>query len=143
MSHYAKDVLSDRVLVKAAIDDTVRYAARLMQRHCCGSVAVMAGTQLCGIFTESDLATRVVAVDRDPDGTHLHDVMTRNPEIVGPTDSVSDAIRKMHDCGFQHLPVVINGEVKGMLSWRDLPMDQLGDMQPELEERRALVERLR
>jgi len=143
MRQLAKDVLRGRPLVSAAIDDTVRYAARLMQRHCCGSVAVMAGPQLCGIFTESDLAARVVAVERDPDGTPLHAVMTRDPMTIGPADTVADAIRKMHECGFQHLPVLIDGAVKGMLSWRDLPMDQLAEMQSELDERRALAERLR
>jgi CBS domain-containing protein len=113
-----------------------------MAEHQCGSVAVMSGEQLCGIFTESDLAGRVVGANVDPDAATLEMVMTREPATVDAQESAADAIRKMHECGFQHLPV-LNGEVVlGMLSWRDLPFDILIQMQPELDERDRLTEHM-
>ncbi|MEZ5825961.1 MAG: CBS domain-containing protein [Geminicoccaceae bacterium] len=140
----AMDIVADRALVSAGEQQTVRDAAVLMLDHHCGSVAVLdEGGRLSGIFTESDLATRVVARGLDPDTTRIAEVMTRDPDRLGPEDSVADAIRKMHECGYQHLPMMKGDKPVAMLSWRDLPMDDLSVMQGELDERTSFTERMR
>ena len=52
-------------LVRTAPDDTVRIAVQLMAEHVCGSILVMTGDRLLGIFTERDLLLRVAAAARD------------------------------------------------------------------------------
>jgi CBS domain-containing protein len=120
---------------------SVRAACRLMAEHRCGSVLVVDGEQLVGIFTESDAIARAFARGLDPDLTFLGEVMTREPDTIGPQHSVDEALRRMDEFGYRHLPVVEAGEVLGMLSLRDLSIEDLAAMHSELEVRRTIAER--
>jgi len=120
---------------------SVRDACRLMAEHRCGSVLVVDGGRLLGIFTGGDALERVFACGRDPDLTLLAEVMTREPDTIGPNQRVEDAIRRMDEFGYRHLPVVDGREVVGVLSVRDLSIEDLAAMHAELESRRTIAER--
>lgn len=131
-----------RRLVCATPGDTVRFAARRMAENACGSVLVMEGDRLLGIFTERDLLTRVAAQGRDLDGTPIATVMTRDPDTIRADESVKEAIRKMDEFNYRYLPVLDHGRVIGVISTRHLPFADVLDMQWELDERHAVAERL-
>ena len=120
---------------------SVRSACRVMAEHRCGSVLAVDRGRLVGIFTESDAIERVFALGRDPDLTFLGEVMTREPDTIGPDHSVDEALRRMDEFGYRHLPVVEGGVVVGVLSLRDLSIEDLAAMHGELEARRAIAER--
>jgi CBS domain-containing protein len=120
---------------------SVRAACRMMAEHRCGSVLAVERGELVGIFTESDAIGRVFARGLDPDLTFLAEVMTREPDTIGPEQSVDEALRRMDEFGYRHLPVVDAGEVVGVLSLRDLSVEDLAAMHGELEARRAIAER--
>jgi CBS domain-containing protein len=120
---------------------SVRDACRLMVEHRCGSVLVVDGGRLLGIFTEGDALERVFACGRDPDQTLLEEVMTPEPDTIGPNQSVDEVIRRMDEFGYRHLPVVDGREVVGVLSIRDLSIEDLAAMHAELESRRTIAER--
>jgi CBS domain-containing protein len=120
---------------------SVRDACRLMAEHRCGSVLVVDGGRLLGIFTEGDAVERVFACGRDPDQTLLDEVMTPEPDTIGPNQSVDEVIRRMDEFGYRHLPVVDGREVVGVLSIRDLSIEDLAAMHAELESRRTIAER--
>jgi signal-transduction protein with cAMP-binding, CBS, and nucleotidyltransferase domain len=120
---------------------SVRDACRLMARHRCGSVLVVDRERLIGIFTERDAVERVFARGLDPDLTFLAEVMTRDPETIGPNESVDDVVRRMDEFGYRHIPVVDDQEVVGVLSIRDLSIEDLAAMGAELESRRVIAER--
>ncbi len=93
-----------------------------------GAIMVVEDLQLVGIFTERDVATRVVAAGLDPDATKLGQVMTPNPDTLKPTATVRDALDLMKMHGYRHLPVVQGRKLVGIVSIRDLyntVMDQL------------------
>jgi CBS domain-containing protein len=114
-----------------------------MTEHNCGSVLVLgADGGLVGIFTERDLLVRVVAPGRDPAADAVSDVMTREPETIGVEASVREAVRRMDEGAFRHLPVVERGRVVGVLSARDIPVLEFGRMADELDSRHRLAERL-
>jgi CBS domain-containing protein len=46
--------------------------------------------------------------------------MTWNPLTVGPDASVGEAMDRMLDGGFRHLPVMDGGTLVGIVSMRDL-----------------------
>ena len=48
------------------------------------------------------------------------DWMTKQVETVGPDDGIGEALHKMQEKGIKHLPVVMDGQVRGMLSDRDV-----------------------
>lgn len=128
--------------LRGCAKDTVRAAATVMAEHCCSSILVCDGDALQGIFTERDLLVRVVAAGLDPDRTTLGEVMTHDPDTIDGTAPVIEAIRQMDEFGYRHLPVMESGRVVGVIALRDLPFDDLSRMQPELDQRHALAERI-
>ncbi len=131
----------DRPLVGRP-NDTVRAAAARMAAHRCGSILVCEDEKLRGIFTERDLLARVVAHGRDPATTRLAEVMTPDPDTIGAAEPVAEAVRRMDEGCYRHLPVLEGGRVVGVVSLRDVPLSVLARLEPELEQRHALAERL-
>ena len=129
-------------LISAGPDETVLGAARHMAENCCGSVLVMEGGRLLGIFTERDLLVRVVVAGLDPARTPVRAVMTADPETIGDDELVDQAIRRMDEGGFRHLVVVDGGRVLGVLSTRDIPALARGRMAEEIDGRHRLAERI-
>ena len=129
-------------LVSAGPEESVRAAAERMAENRCGSVLVMVGERLLGIFTERDLLVRVVAPGLDPVATRLGAVMTKYVETIGAGEPVREAVRRMDEGCFRHLPVVLGTRVVGVLSFRDVPFLELGRMAEELESRHRLAERI-
>ena len=80
-----------------------------------------------GIFTERDIAFRVVACGLDAQKTRLADVMTPAPDTIDPEKPFGYALLRMHERGFRHLPVIKDGKVVGIVSARNA-------MDPALEE---------
>jgi CBS domain-containing protein len=79
---------------------------RMVDNHRAGVVVVDAGGRLVGIFTERDLLTRVVRQGRDLARTQLAEVMTPDPEALGPDDRICFAINRMHGAGYRTVPLV-------------------------------------
>ena len=65
-------------------DVTVAAAVEVLNRHLVGSVLVMDGGKLLGIFTERDILRRVVGERRDPATTRVAEVMTRDLVVMRP-----------------------------------------------------------
>ena len=113
--------MNRRHVVSLPPSASVHDAACTMTKANCGSVLIIdtAGT-MQGILTERDLMTRVLARKLDASTTPVTQVMTRNPQCVGPETKVADAVLIMIERGFRHLPVVDTaGRVLGVISARD------------------------
>jgi CBS domain-containing protein len=113
-----------------------------MAEHACSSILICEGDKLEGIFTERDLLVRVVAAGLDPDQVKLGQVMTPDPDTIDGKEPVIEAIRRMDEFSYRHLPVVDGGKVLGVVSLRDLSFDDIADAQPELDQRHAIAERM-
>lgn len=98
----------------------VAMAAREMAERRIGAVLVVDEGALQGIFTERDALVRVLAQGRDPEATLLAEVMTRDPDTIGPDDAVAYALSIMNERGYRHLPVVDGERIVGIVSIRDL-----------------------
>ena len=53
-----------------------------------------------------------------------------------------EAIRRMDEGSFRHMPVVQGDRIVGVISWRDLPFEERAGMQSELDQRHQLAERM-
>ncbi len=135
------DVIGKQKLVIVGADTTVRDAVKLMATHNIGAVMIGDGNSLQGIFTERDLAFKVVAAGRDPDKTRLAEVMTRDPDTLRPEDSAHDALQRMSQRRYRHLPVVDDtGRIVGMVSIRDIYGTMLVELEDELHDREAFIQ---
>jgi len=110
--------------------DTVQHACQRMRERHAGSVLVVDEQQrLTGIFTGRD-AVRILAEGKDAAATILAHVMTANPITITPNSLAIEALRKMNDGGFRHVPVVENDMIWGVVSrgdFKGIEIDQLDD----------------
>lgn len=117
-----------RDLLTVTPEERLAAAARKMAERGVGAVVVLEAGRLTGILTERDVLKAVAAGETDE--ATVGDRMTRHPETVESTDSTDHAAALMIHGGFRHLPVVDHGEVKGILSIRDLMRVALEDRAP-------------
>ena len=106
--------------LSVAPEVTVAAAVEVLNRNQIGSVLVMDGNRLVGIFTERDILRRVVGERRDPATTRVADVMTRDIVVMRPGSTVGDAMRVIAEKRIRHVPVVDGGTVVGVVSQGDL-----------------------
>lgn len=121
--------LKTRELVTASPDESVASAVeRMVERHV-GSVLIVEGRKLRGIFSERDAMTRVLSAGKDPATTSLADVMTAEPKVVRHDAPLSECAALVKRYGVRHVPVVDDDDVPvGIISVRDflhLVLDEL------------------
>lgn len=137
-----REVIQRDTLVRADPATTVKAATDKMAKHRCGSILVMEGEAVVGIFTERDLLMRVVHAGLDPATTEVGDVMTKSPDTIGADSPIGDAIRSMDQFSYRYLPVIDGGRCIGVISTRHLPFGAVIGMAWELDERHRLAERM-
>jgi CBS domain-containing protein len=134
-----RDLLSSQVVVSAEPQQAVLEAARLMVDHNIGAVPVIHEGRLVGIFTERDLMNRVVVGGKDPATTAIGQVMTEDPMVVQPDDSVETCMTLMRRHGFRHLLVCSDRELRGVVSLRDVLLRDLDEKDDEVRMMRAYL----
>ena len=133
-------------VVAASADETIAVAANRMREAKVGSLVVLDGQRVAGIFTERD-NVRFAAEGKDPATETVGEWMTADPDTVSPDESVSDAFQSLSDHGYRHIPVVSDGQAVGIVSMRDLmrvariqPVDALAGEVPKGLEGVAVAE---
>jgi CBS domain-containing protein len=123
-------IVKDQEPLVLSAHETVQRACQCMKQRRAGSVLVVDEQQrLRGIFTGRD-AVRALAEGKDPAATILAHVMTPNPITITPNSLAIEALRKMNDGGFRHLPVIEDDTIWGVVSRSDfkgIEIDQLED----------------
>ncbi|KAA8542102.1 hypothetical protein F0562_023254 [Nyssa sinensis] len=94
---------------------------------------------LCGILTDKDISTRVIAREVNLEDTPVSKVMTRNPVFVLSDTLAVEALQKMVQGKFRHLPVVENGEVIALLDIAKCLYDAIARMERAAEKGKAIA----
>ena len=132
------DIISDRQFTQINFKATVREAAQFMQEMNAGAVMITRGDgSLKGILTERDVAFRVVAPGRDPDWTHLINVITEAPETIAGDSFIQEALTKMYAGGYRHLPVLDGNILFGLISIADIYYCAYGRLKDKLKSGRS------
>jgi len=109
-------------------------ALNLMAEKNIGSVAVLDGGRLAGMFTERDYARNLILKDRSSRSTPVRDVMTRRVAVVNPVQTLDECMALMTEKHLRHLPVMEQGELVGILSIGDLVKATIEDQQFMIEQ---------
>ena len=115
-----REVMREGFIFAVQRSASVAEAARMMETHNVGIVAVLEGERLVGVFSERDVVRRVLNHGRDPLRTSVGDTMTTNIVVAAPDEDYQEAMRKMDRANIRHLPVVDGDRMISMLSIRDL-----------------------
>uniref|UniRef100_A0A453GEW9 CBS domain-containing protein n=1 Tax=Aegilops tauschii subsp. strangulata TaxID=200361 RepID=A0A453GEW9_AEGTS len=88
---------------------------RMAARRADAALLTDAQGVLSGIVTAEDISGRVIAEGLRPEETSMAKVMTPTPVFVMSNSSATEALQKMVQGKFRHLPVVEHGTVTAML----------------------------
>jgi CBS domain-containing protein len=121
-------------LVAVGAEATVNEAVRTMAQASIGAIGVTDRNRVIGIFSERDLMLRVVLEKRDPERTHMRDVMTSPVETIHRDSTADEALKVMLEKHIRHLPVIDrDGTLCGMISMRNLLHDKVEELTDQLD----------
>jgi len=99
---------------------TITEAVAEMNKHRIGSILVLEAGRIEGIFTERDVLLRVVGAGVDPKTVKVADVMSRNVHTIPSSTTVEQTMVLFAERRCRHIPVVDNGQLKGLISIGDI-----------------------
>lgn len=116
-------------------DAAVIDAIRLMAEKGIGALVVLeAGGRLAGMVSERDYARKIVLDGRSSKETPVRDIMSTDVVTVGPDEVAPACMQLVTERRVRHLPVVVDGEVVGLVSIGDLVKAVIEEQQYELEQ---------
>lgn len=111
---------------------TVHDLASLLADRRVGSAVVSTdGIHVEGIVSERDIVQALAT--RGPGiltGT-VAEICTRDVEVAAPGDRLDQIMRVMTERRFRHLPVVVDGELCGVVSIGDVVKARVGELEME------------
>lgn len=99
---------------------TVFEAIRKMVDQNVGSLVVMDGDAIAGIFTERDYLRRIALQGRTSRETKVADAMTERLIVVETTRELEECLSIMTSQRIRHLPVIEGSRLAGIVSIGDI-----------------------
>jgi CBS domain-containing protein len=137
LSSSVRELMSTHV-VPISTDATLMEAAHEMRVTGVGGLPVEDPEgNIVGIVTERDIIVRALAEGHDARAGRVREVATIEPVTCAPEDPVAAALTLMRKHEVQHLPVVEDDRLVGVISLADIvfqrPDDERGsvDVQPD------------
>ncbi len=122
-------------------DRTVRELLALLGEHRIGALVVSEdGRHVAGIVSERDIVRRLPA-----DGDVVLDapvsaIMTVDVYSCTREDSVEDLMSAMTEKRIRHVPILVDGELVGIVSIGDLVKHRLAELQAERDHLTAYIQ---
>jgi CBS domain-containing protein len=127
-------------VVSVAPGDRARDVARILTRFRIGAVLVREpGGPILGLVSERDIVRAMATGAEVPDDLPAEQLMTRSLTTVTPHTGVIEALALITDRRVRHLPVMENGELRGMVSIGDLVKARIEEVVGEAEALREYV----
>ena len=98
---------------------TIAEAVAEMNKRRIGCIVVIDAGRIAGIFTERDVLLRVVGEDVNPKTTRVSEVMTKNVISITSDTTVEQTMVIFAEKKCRHLPVIDEGQLKGLVSIGD------------------------
>lgn len=111
---------------------TIRALAQTLRIEAVGAMVVMNRQgQVQGIITERDLARGFAEYGSDLPSMPVSALMTKSLITCAPEDSVAAVAKTMTQRRIRHLPVLVNGQLSGLVSIGDVLKYRLDEVQLE------------
>ena len=119
---------------------SVRDAVSLLADRKIGAVPVLGGGQIRGIFSERDLVRCVADHGSDVLDWPVDRVMSSPVETVDTGTPILAALATMTQLRMRHLPVVEDGQIRGIVSIGDLVKHRIERIEAEAEALRTYIQ---
>ncbi|WP_293309862.1 CBS domain-containing protein [Pedobacter sp. UBA5917] len=127
------------IIISVTENISVLDALKVMTEKNISAVLVMENEKLQGIFTERDYARKIILQGKSSKDTLIKEAMTANPISIKLSDSIDLCMELMTDKHIRHLPVVENGEVKGMVSIGDVVKFIIADQKQTISQLESYI----
>ena len=101
-------------------DAMVIDALKLMAEKDVGALLVLGAGRLVGIISERDYARKVILKGKSSLQTPVREIMTQVVVTIRPENTVEECMGLMTEKRVRHLPVVVEGQVVGIISIGDV-----------------------
>lgn len=109
-----------KALWSIAPEATVFEAIKLMADKNIGSLLVLSGDRLLGVFTERDYTRKIALQGKRSKETQVREILSGKIVTVTPDQTVEECMRLMTENRVRHLPVLDGERVAGLVSIGDL-----------------------
>jgi CBS domain-containing protein len=135
------DVLRSKGSDVATVDPSVTVAELISQlaTHNVGALPVVDGGELVGIVSERDVVRRLDVAGPGLLEARVGDIMITGVTTCAPGDSVADIAAVMTNRRFRHLPVVVEGQLAGIVSIGDLVKARIDLLESEREQLQSYI----
>ncbi len=125
-------------------DATVRELLALLAERRIGAVVVSTdGRHVDGIVSERDVVRRLHGADQEAVGALLSGpltaIMTTEVRTCEPGDRLEDLMAAMTEHRVRHIPVLVDGELAGLVSIGDVVKHRLAEVQAERDQLTAYI----
>ena len=121
-------------------DRTVRELLALLGEHRIGALVVSEdGRHVAGIVSERDIVRRLPSDGDVVLDAQVSTIMTVEVYSCSREDSVEDLMSAMTERRIRHVPILVDGELVGIVSIGDLVKHRLAELQAERDQLTAYI----
>jgi signal-transduction protein with cAMP-binding, CBS, and nucleotidyltransferase domain len=124
-----RDVMRDHFLLMDGLA-TVREVLHAMREDNASAVIVKKrhDDDEFGIVLLSDIAKKVLAIDRSPDRVNIYEIMSKPVIGIDPDMDVRYCSRLFEQFGLSHAPVIEEGNILGMVDYHAMVLRGLAEL---------------
>jgi CBS domain-containing protein len=121
-------------------DATIADAVEMLNRERVGALVVSAdGAEVAGVLSERDIVHALGRLGEDLLSRPVDEIMTRNVITCEPGDTVGELMSEMTNRRIRHLPVVVDGRLRGIVSIGDVVKNRLDEVEFEASSLRSFI----
>ena len=121
-------------------DATIAAAIDMLNRERVGALVVSKdGGEVAGVLSERDIVRALGRHGEDLLSRAVEDIMTRDVITCEPGDTVGELMSEMTNRRIRHLPVVVEGRLRGIVSIGDLVKSRLDEVEFEANSMRSFI----
>ncbi|MBE3075169.1 MAG: CBS domain-containing protein [Actinobacteria bacterium] len=123
------------LVVTIRSDATVRRLLELLKQHHIGAVVVSDdGSTIQGIVCERDVVLELHTAGAGVLDQTVATIMTSDVQTCTPADFIEDLARTMTDRRIRHIPVVVDGQLRAIVSIGDIVKWRIDELQTERDQ---------
>ncbi|MFY9930585.1 MAG: CBS domain-containing protein [Streptosporangiaceae bacterium] len=113
-------------------DTKVRQLLAVLTEHRIGAVVVSAsGASVDGIVSERDIVRAFAQHGAAAMSEEVTAIYTADVHTVTPETSLDEVMRMMTERRIRHMPVVVDGSLRGIISIGDVVKGRIGELETE------------